>query len=465
MLDAARELLPLPICYGNALLYPLLAAIGAALILAIAYRLARPRLPADAHWTDRAKEYFCGLKVLIWATVLPLLAAIGAGSFYTGPLGFIDRFGLIAVLAVAITATATPFFGANQLRAMPWLDKKRLRGGRLGHLLLRHPDRIPMLLVFALLPADPGLMFFLVLVPGLALWLYLNFGGGLRLALWFGLARPAPERVQRIVKRVAEQIGHPPPVVLTVEMNQANVYALPLGNLMCFSERAEEVLTDEELGRIAAHEMSHLGEAKRDTMKRLFPLLMPLVIMAARPASMHLPGNWYLILLGAALYLRLRQPRAIRRLEETADQDAHGEDDAAAATFAAGLEKLYRENLTPAVMSKKPLSHPELYDRLLAAGVTPDYPRPPPPRSVLVSTILMCLLSAVLFVVLALGGIALKASARRSETVALGVIAVTGGDEEVLMDLARHRRRAGRPEEALVFRFAAAEIEVRSKRR
>ena len=42
-------------------------------------------------------------------------------------------------------------------------------------------------------------------------------------------------------------------------------------------------------------------------------------------------------------------------------------------------KKLYEFNLMPAVMPQKQLAHPHLYDRLVAAGVQPQYPRPAPP--------------------------------------------------------------------------------------
>jgi hypothetical protein len=43
---------------------------------------------------------------------------------------------------------------------------------------------------------------------------------------------------------------------------------------------------------------------------------------------------------------------------------------------------LYEDGLLPAVNSKKRASHPHLYDRLIAAGVTPDFPRPSAPASI-----------------------------------------------------------------------------------
>ena len=43
------------------------------------------------------------------------------------------------------------------------------------------------------------------------------------------------------------------------------------------------------------------------------------------------------------------------------------------------LEKIYEANLVPVVLGAKRTTHPELYDRLVAAGVTPEYYRPEAP--------------------------------------------------------------------------------------
>ena len=48
--------------------------------------------------------------------------------------------------------------------------------------------------------------------------------------------------------------------------------------------------------------------------------------------------------------------------------------------YARALEKIYRENQLPAVNVNNRQSHPHLYDRLLAAGVIPDYARPARPK-------------------------------------------------------------------------------------
>ena len=49
------------------------------------------------------------------------------------------------------------------------------------------------------------------------------------------------------------------------------------------------------------------------------------------------------------------------------------------ASIPGALAKLYQANDMPAVMPKKRLPHPHLYDRMVVAGVTPDFPRPDRP--------------------------------------------------------------------------------------
>ncbi|MEI9950222.1 MAG: hypothetical protein WDO74_14905 [Pseudomonadota bacterium] len=66
-----------------------------------------------------------------------------------------------------------------------------------------------------------------------------------------------------------------------------------------------------------------------------------------------------------------------RRLEQRADSAAsqNGQDEG---EYALALERLYELNLIPAVTYVRQ-THPHLYDRLIASGSTPTFPRPRPP--------------------------------------------------------------------------------------
>ena len=84
-----------------------------------------------------------------------------------------------------------------------------------------------------------------------------------------------------------------------------------------------------------------------------------------------------------------------RQLEERADRIAHT-NEGEAGTYARALARLYEDNLIPAVLPRRRRTHPDLYDRLLAAGVQPDFPRPAAPASNAVHGVLLAVLLGVL---------------------------------------------------------------------
>jgi len=70
-----------------------------------------------------------------------------------------------------------------------------------------------------------------------------------------------------------------------------------------------------------------------------------------------------------------------RRMEKRADRLA-SKTTTNEGVYASALEKMYRENQIPAVNASRRQPHPDLYDRMLRAGVKPDYPRPDRPKRV-----------------------------------------------------------------------------------
>jgi hypothetical protein len=80
-------------------------------------------------------------------------------------------------------------------------------------------------------------------------------------------------------------------------------------------------------------------------------------------------------------------------METRADKIAV-ENQVDAAVYARALERLYLTNQMPAVMLRRSSRiHPDLYDHMIAAGVTPDYPRPEPAKGLSwTSRVMFCLL-------------------------------------------------------------------------
>jgi hypothetical protein len=65
--------------------------------------------------------------------------------------------------------------------------------------------------------------------------------------------------------------------------------------------------------------------------------------------------------------------------------------------YAKALERIYKENLMPAAVAQR-TTHPNLYDRMVQAGVTPDFPRPLP-ASKIPGTILALLATGLTMVI------------------------------------------------------------------
>jgi Zn-dependent protease with chaperone function len=147
---------------------------------------------------------------------------------------------------------------------------------------------------------------------------------------------------------------------------------------LVFTSRVLEVLTDDELRSIILHELAHLREPLLPRLSRLIPTLALMLITLVRPVMHQFEtGGLFGLVLVMVMLLKLAQ-RIARRMEHHAD-DAAIQGSLDPAVYARALEKLYEVNQMPAVMRGNKMVHPHLYDRMLAAGVTPDYPRPQPP--------------------------------------------------------------------------------------
>jgi Zn-dependent protease with chaperone function len=203
-----------------------------------------------------------------------------------------------------------------------------------------------------------------------------GLGAGSFLARELGLLTTASERLRAAVTRAAANLGRTAPRAFELEWGRANAAALPTLGWVVVTRRALEVLDDERLEAIVAHEIAHLTESPRVKAFRVVGQLaaLPLLIGILYAQAGSFEGLLYgtlLTVLGLFAHGVVN-----RRLERRADANAH---QASESSYAAALEALYRANLTPAVLRSH--SHPSLYDRLLAAGRTPDYERPAPPRA------------------------------------------------------------------------------------
>jgi Zn-dependent protease with chaperone function len=205
-----------------------------------------------------------------------------------------------------------------------------------------------------------------------SLWLFAG--------LQFRYIGPAPERLQRIVRDTAARMNLPVPATYLLESPIAQAYAMPDTRRLLFSRRSLELLSDDELASVCAHEMGHLTESRSQYGRRYLIWLVWLPWLLLKP-MVHAWGLiGFLVLLANTMTLPAVCRRFSHKMEERADKMA-ASTQTDPGVYASALLRIYEDNLAPAVVAKEQLTHPHLYDRLLAAGVTPDFPRPKAPPS------------------------------------------------------------------------------------
>jgi Zn-dependent protease with chaperone function len=126
---------------------------------------------------------------------------------------------------------------------------------------------------------------------------------------------------------------------------------------------------------------------------------LPWIFLKAMVHTLGFSGFIVLLLFTFLVPIACRQ--LSHRLEVRADAVAHS-NEPDSGVYARALTRLYEDALAPAVNARESATHPHLYDRLLAAGVTPDFPRPEPPARLAWHGRLLSWLLALLAVALAI---------------------------------------------------------------
>jgi Zn-dependent protease with chaperone function len=195
-----------------------------------------------------------------------------------------------------------------------------------------------------------------------------------------GILVRGDERLKGIVAGTSERMGIRAPETWLLKVPLANAAALPLTRELVFTSGLMEVCSDEEAAGVCAHELAHLKEPKAVLTLRVIGSLWLFPLLFLKPAlcAYGLAGFG---LLGVSLALAwvTRKPR--RRMEKRADKAAI-ELQNAKGVYSRALENIYRRNQIPAVSMSRRATHPHLYDRLLAAGIQPDFERPKPPGDI-----------------------------------------------------------------------------------
>jgi Zn-dependent protease with chaperone function len=327
------------------------------------------------HWTERARQLFPARAAAItnlW--VVPAIIVLAQSFLWPSTAA---NWLLTILLAAVGTTAATWFFDrevVSSLTGRQWLHQA------LAGTTIRLVWSLVFLWVGASMPREFGLRTMLMggaLAAAYALWSTRGF----MLALSaLRLVDPASAALRQLVQGVEERMGVKVKRVSTLKSCLMQAYALPYTGELMFSDRLLEKCTNEELAAITAHEISHLGESALIRIARLIRAIAIVSWVFLKPGY-HLLGPAGVVLVAACPFaISLPLNALSRKLESRADRLAvQGEG---SQTFALALAKLYEGNLMPAVMPTHRTTHPDLYDRLLAVGVEPDFPRPAKPSKI-----------------------------------------------------------------------------------
>ena len=389
------------------------AAFLLALLLAGALAVVWLYRPLPAAWTERAR-LAAAVRALIAVPTLALALGGGALAATMAP-----RIGIAPHAMLGVSTGVAAFVGGDLVRLVV---ECRLRSERIPTvgwfawkalwLLIFGVQLVPV--TFALLLSDNAFdrRTGVVVAGTMAAVLALGTGGLWLLLAAVGILRRAPPRVVAAVERASSRNGVYPRAIWlipTYGVPFANAFALPLLRRVAFTDDAAALLDDDELEAIAAHELGHLSEPMSVIVARLAQSVSYLPLILGRPlAGTFGPAAMavvpVLFLLGTRLSARRR-----RIMEERADAIAHRHDgpgahaghvvhdDPRTHAYAHALEKLYARNLVPAVQLGKGRVHPDLWDRMVAAGAKPAYAKPAPPkmRGAMLNAIVAALLGAL----------------------------------------------------------------------
>lgn len=236
--------------------------------------------------------------------------------------------------------------------------------------------------LFFYLPNQWGLSFYLSMFGVFVFVFFMQQGGLLAVLKLFGIVQPLDSYLKEALKETERKMGVIPRALFKIRSFAPNALAYPQLRVILFTTGILETFSVDELKSIYAHELGHLKENMWPTVFRSLSVHVFLFLFFLKP--LFFPPyqfEWVLWLFVVVLclivfFLKLIKSWSVK-WEKNADHHAH-EHESDVGSYALALEKVYRLGLVPVVLNKNK-THPDLYDRLLSAGVQPTYSRPLPP--------------------------------------------------------------------------------------
>jgi Zn-dependent protease with chaperone function len=421
------------------------------------------------HWTERARELTKDIAELkstsssMWVVAVITLSVVVRGVLIPG-----DATVRAIVVALVMIMAGRYFIGVRLRSYRP----RRTLSDRWHDSMLGLLQGSPILLITGLMawfgPAHFGWQALAVHGTGLVLLLLLLLGVGFNIAEVFGSLEKPDDRLSRLIDRVATRSGYRPKMVRVSKSTIAQALALVWRGSLVFTKRLLEVLDDDQVEAIAAHEIGHLRESRQTQVGRLGGLPVILVIGTWRLAVEGMGWFGFAALLALGIFATVRTLAGSRVLESAADEHAlehggdHDSNQGTERVYAMALERIYEANLSPVNIGSKLSTHPDLYDRMLACGLQPSYPRPDPPRVGTRFRNLVTIPSVVLLALLSLSSFLLSGVADLSPKAASWAIVLGGGRPADIAALGRSLKDTDPERANLLLEFAERHADQQS---
>lgn len=445
------------------LLYlPLLALVSFCCAHANAWWMLRPLRKLDgAHWTEWNRFAFAARTVSASTMLAMVVVGVVLAIAFTGPLSRVPLTWMVVLSGIAAATPAVAVLRDVQRRTKgPAVSAADQFRSMAVLVLIFFPNWAIALVAMILAPSRFNAWMALFIPVVAALMVGAFRGGGVWVARGIRLLQPAEEPLRELVARVEERMNVRSRAIYRMPLAMVNAAVVQAPRVLLFTPLMVEHFSDEELEAVTAHELAHLTEPRSVVLIRMLSLPLCLVVACTAPIIRSFGLLVYLGAIAAGMLILIYVQRQARRMEQRADAAAggHAEDPRA---YARALEHLTRRNGMPAVGRSKRAVHPDLYDRMLSVGVTPDYPRPaPPPRAGQFLPLFSLVSSIVILMVVCAVPIALSRSPRRTPVASYLELGWMPGGRE-LGDLGWDASDQGDLGRAAVFYRAAATEERR----
>ncbi len=412
------------------------------------------RLGADAHWSERARLGFpARARIVSWAFSSTLLVSM-TWLIWLGPLTPIA-----AVLAPAVATAIVGLLSVRDVTRLVAPARPRATPRGLAALLVLGGARLPLLFACVLLasPRFDGVTA-LALASAIAVVLAWALGLPLFAAERVGLLRRADPELGARVEAAAARVGVSGVVALVADLPSANAFALASPRRLVVTRALLEALPEAALDPALEHELERLAEPRVRRVLGLSSSLLLTLLVFTRP-TLALLGPGPAAALVASVFVLASSLRGIARLvgaRAVARERARAPYEPGYARVVARIHEL--EGI-PLVLGRGLVGGASAYDRIVASGVDPGFPRPAaPPRAL--APLVTCFSLALLSLTgtrVALAWLEHE-EGERLDVIHL-VLATTGGDPRTFEQLGYARFREGDLEGARIAYDAASALQ------